>query len=90
MTDARFSEDMERFLEESKGLSSEPQYRMSDKEEENIKKKLRTTLDIVNSPTNDAVMERAGFRICDTCNADMPAEGFVLGTCAYCTRGGEA
>ena len=33
---------------------------------------------------NAEVMNRYGFRICESCNADMPADDFVGGRCKYC------
>lgn len=34
--------------------------------------------------TNDAVMERYGYRLCSNCNSDMPVDGFVAGWCKGC------
>ena len=68
--DARISDRTERFLEESKGLSSTPPFSM------------------VN---NDAVMTRFGFKICASCNVDLPRDMFepLSDKCLWCERGHE-
>lgn len=38
---------------------------------------------------NDSVMERFGYRICSSCNAEHIADRFVGSLCEYCAQGHE-